>query len=140
MTRRYLVSVMTSTWEQHTMRYSQSSLSPPWQNHDVSGILVGDGSSCDIIYEELIMKLGLQRKDLTTCEGTNLQNFNDSTTVLGASYNREDRQYPILGDLLQICIQLYRWATDSGIMRSSTIFSTTQDGVSSCEERSGPYV
>ncbi|MCI07920.1 hypothetical protein A2U01_0028990, partial [Trifolium medium] len=44
-------------------------------NHDVSRILVDEGSSYDIIYEELFTKLGLKKENLAPYHNTYLQGF-----------------------------------------------------------------
>ncbi|MCI06415.1 hypothetical protein A2U01_0027474, partial [Trifolium medium] len=49
-------------------------------NHNVSKVLIDEGSSCDIMYEELFTKLGLKRNNLTPYTETDLQGFNGSTT------------------------------------------------------------
>ncbi|MCI75052.1 hypothetical protein A2U01_0096319, partial [Trifolium medium] len=48
-------------------------------HHDVSRILIEQGSSCDVMYQELFEKLWLKREDLSSYEGTDLQGFNVST-------------------------------------------------------------
>ncbi|MCI66264.1 hypothetical protein A2U01_0087522, partial [Trifolium medium] len=48
-------------------------------HHDVSRILIDQGSSCDVMYQELFEKLKLKKKDLNPYEGTDLQGFNGST-------------------------------------------------------------
>ncbi|MCH98019.1 hypothetical protein A2U01_0019018, partial [Trifolium medium] len=48
-------------------------------HHDVSRILIDQGSSCDVMYQELFEKFGLKKEDLCTYEGTDLQGFNRST-------------------------------------------------------------
>ncbi|MCI19167.1 hypothetical protein A2U01_0040322, partial [Trifolium medium] len=48
-------------------------------HHDVSRILRDQGSSCDVMYQELFEKHGLKREDLSSYEGTDLQGFNGST-------------------------------------------------------------
>ncbi|MCI87327.1 hypothetical protein A2U01_0108609, partial [Trifolium medium] len=48
-------------------------------HHDVSRILIDQGSSCDVMYQVLFEKLGLKRKDLSSYEGADLQGFNGST-------------------------------------------------------------
>jgi hypothetical protein len=48
-------------------------------NHNVSRILVDEGSSYNIIYKELFINLIFSRKDLALYESTNLQGFNGST-------------------------------------------------------------
>ncbi|MCH81098.1 hypothetical protein A2U01_0001877 [Trifolium medium] len=48
-------------------------------HHDVSRILIDQGSSCDVMYRELFQKLGLRRDCLCPYEGTDLQGFNGST-------------------------------------------------------------
>ncbi|MCI97624.1 hypothetical protein A2U01_0118925, partial [Trifolium medium] len=42
-------------------------------HHDVSRILIDQGSSCDVMYRELFQKLGLRRECLCPYEGTDLQ-------------------------------------------------------------------
>jgi hypothetical protein len=48
--------------------------------HDVLRILIDQGNSSDIMYQELFEKLGLKRKGLTLYEGTYLHRFNGLTT------------------------------------------------------------
>ncbi|MCI34677.1 hypothetical protein A2U01_0055897, partial [Trifolium medium] len=48
-------------------------------HHDVSRILIDQGSSCDVMYQELFEKLGLKRENLNSYEVTYLQGFNGST-------------------------------------------------------------
>ncbi|MCH90267.1 hypothetical protein A2U01_0011180, partial [Trifolium medium] len=48
-------------------------------HHDVSRILIDQGSSCDVMYQELLEKLGMKKEDLSSNEGTDLQGFNGST-------------------------------------------------------------
>jgi hypothetical protein len=48
-------------------------------HHDVSRVLVDQGSSCDVIYQELFQKPGLHKEHLRPYEGTDLQGFNGST-------------------------------------------------------------
>ncbi|MCI04679.1 hypothetical protein A2U01_0025726, partial [Trifolium medium] len=48
-------------------------------NDDVSRILIDQGSSCDVMYQELFEKLGLKKEDLCQYEGTDLQGFNGFT-------------------------------------------------------------
>lgn len=45
------------------------------ENHIVSRILIGDGSSCDMMYIRIFMKLGLHKQYLKLCEGKNLIAF-----------------------------------------------------------------
>jgi len=44
-------------------------------NHDVSRIVVDEGSSCDIIYKELFTKLCLKKESLTFYIETDLLGF-----------------------------------------------------------------
>ncbi|MCH99833.1 hypothetical protein A2U01_0020848, partial [Trifolium medium] len=48
-------------------------------HHDVSRILIDQGSSCDVMYQKLFQKLGLRRECLCPYEGTDLHGFNGST-------------------------------------------------------------
>lgn len=47
---------------------------------DVSRVLIDVGSSCDIMYVGLFEKMGLEREKLLSCEGSDLQAFNDTLT------------------------------------------------------------
>ncbi|MCI09265.1 hypothetical protein A2U01_0030349, partial [Trifolium medium] len=46
--------------------------------HDVSSVLIDQGSSCNVMYQELFERLGLKKKNLHSYEGTDLQGFNGS--------------------------------------------------------------
>lgn len=47
---------------------------------DVSQILIDGGNSCDIIYSELFEKIGLNKENSRTNEGSDLKAFNNITT------------------------------------------------------------
>lgn len=49
-------------------------------NHCVSGILVDDGSSCNLIYFRIFTKLDLKEQDLRSCKDQSLLAFNDYST------------------------------------------------------------
>jgi hypothetical protein len=48
-------------------------------HHDVSRVLIDQGSLCEVMYQELFQKLGLKKENLCPFEGTDLQGFNGST-------------------------------------------------------------
>lgn len=48
--------------------------------HVVSGILINDGSTCNLIYREIFTRLGLGLQDLKPCKDKSLLANNDSTT------------------------------------------------------------
>jgi hypothetical protein len=50
-------------------------------NFDVSRILVDEGSSCDIMYQDLFEKMGLKKESLAPYEGSDLQGFNGAITT-----------------------------------------------------------
>lgn len=49
-------------------------------NHSVSRIIIDDGSSCDLMYLRVLMRLGLRMNNFKSCESRNLLAFNDSLT------------------------------------------------------------
>lgn len=48
-------------------------------NHEVTGLLIDDGSACNLMYLEVFRKLDLWKPDLNPCEDRNLLAFNNST-------------------------------------------------------------
>lgn len=52
------------------------------ENHIICGLLVDDGSSCNILYVKTIVKLGLHKQDLDLCNDISLLAFNNFVTRL----------------------------------------------------------
>lgn len=54
----------------------------PIKHFDVSRILINNGSSCDIMHTKIFEKMNFYRGSLRSYEGSNLQIFNGTTTLL----------------------------------------------------------
>jgi len=82
-------------------------------NFDVRWVLIDTRASCDIMYTRLFKTLQLTESNLAPYVGTELYGFNGSSTKpqgyveLIVTYGEEDHKDPILGDRLNLPLQLH---------------------------------
>lgn len=49
-------------------------------NHTIFGLLIGDESSYNILYIDMLVKLGLRQHDMDPCDDRSILTFNDFIT------------------------------------------------------------
>lgn len=100
------------------------------ENHSVSGIIVNNGSSCDLMYISAFTVLGLRKQDLKVCGGKSFLVLNDSSTRpcgaldLPVSFGEGNNKRVVNAKFLIVpCESVYKYIMGRSIM--TTLDTTT---------------